>query len=833
MTMELLAHVRQSDRQTQTLTEHLRAVARLTGQFAGVIGLTEAGEALGLLHDLGKASRQFQNYLLSHEGFIAPDTDDFIDARAMRGRIDHSTAGAQLIYDSLWNKGPKERAAAQVLALCIASHHSGLIDCVTPKGEDDFQRRMLKNDADTHKLEAVTNMEVIRREFADILGRGLVDQIYARLMRLQREGGNETRNVLMFKAGLLIRFLLSCLLDADRLDTADFEMPENALLRNYGQYPPWSVLVARLEEKFAAFAAQAQAARRSPAATVNQLRAQVADACLEAAAQPQGTYRLTVPTGGGKTFASLRFALNHAQQHGLTRVFYIIPYTSIIDQNADEVRKVLEDRDEHGRFLDRIVLEHHSNLTPDEESRRHSLLAENWDAPVVFTTQVQFLEALFAGRTRSPRRMHQLANSVIILDEAQTIPINTFHMLNVALRFLVEDCGATVVLCTATQPPLDKIPAEHRQLVVPAANRIIHNEEELFGELRRVKVFQRCKVGGWSVAEVAELAEDQLRDKGSTLIVVNTKKSALYLYEAIKTRRIPGVRLYHLSTNMCPAHRIAILQEIKERLEHKSPVICVSTQLIEAGVDIDFGAVVRYLAGLDSVAQAAGRCNRHGARSELGHVWIVNPQEEHLGSLRDILEGREIASWLLDDFAAFPQTFDNDLLGLKAMELYYLRYYERRKAEMDYPVPETSCVGRADSLFALLSLNELSEQAYQGSHGNRRPEIAFKQSFHSAAREFRVISAPTQGVIAPWRDGAAIIDALRSSADLTKQRQLLKQAQRYTISLYAGAFGRLVAAGAIHEIQEGSGIYYLDERYYSPKFGASDDIVSDMRFYSV
>ena len=173
--------------------------------------------------------------------------------------------------------------------------------------------------------------------------------------------------------------------------------------------------------------------------------------------KPKGIYQLTVPTGGGKTLASLRFALNHAAHHKMDRVFYVIPYTSIIDQNADEVRKILEDRDQNGNYLDQVVLEHHSNLTPEEESHRHNLLAENWDAPVVFTTQVQFLEALFGAGTRSARRMHQLANSVIIFDEVQTIPINMIHMLNVALRFLVDDCGATVVLCTATQPPLDKV----------------------------------------------------------------------------------------------------------------------------------------------------------------------------------------------------------------------------------------------------------------------------------------------------------------------------------------------------------------------------------------
>ena len=238
---------------------------------------------------------------------------------------------------------------------------------------------------------------------------------------------------------------------------------------------------------------------------------------------------MTVPTGGGKTFASLRFALNHAAHHCksdtmIDRIFYIIPYTSIIDQNAEEARKVLEDKDKNGNYLNKVVLEHHSNLTPDEETRRQNLLAENWDAPIVFTTQVQFLEALFGSGTRSARRMHQLANSVIIFDEIQTIPIRCVHMFNLAIRFLVHACGATVVLCTATQPLLDKVAPIQRALKIQPEQRIIPYEKELFKKLKRVEVFDRRKIGGWSDEEIAGLTIQELREKGSVLIVVNTKK---------------------------------------------------------------------------------------------------------------------------------------------------------------------------------------------------------------------------------------------------------------------------------------------------------------------
>jgi CRISPR-associated endonuclease/helicase Cas3 len=286
--------------------------------------------------------------------------------------------------------------------------------------------------------------------------------------------------------------------------------------------------------------------------------------------------------------------------------------------------------DERGK----VVLEHHSNFVPEDDTRsRHSLLAENWDAPIVFTTQVQFLEALFGSGTRDARRMHQLANSVIILDEVQTIPIKITHMFTTALRFLTHDCGATAVLCTATQPPFDNLENTYRELKIAPEQHIIQNEEELFKRLKRVEVRDARKAGGLTNAEIAVLAERGLREKGSVLIVVNTRDSAQALYQEIKKRDL-SAETYHLSTNMCPAHRVDVLEKkIKPKLKAKEPVVCVSTQLIEAGVDIDFGAVMRALAGLDSIAQSAGRCNRHGEREGLGSVWVVNPQVENLDGL--------------------------------------------------------------------------------------------------------------------------------------------------------------------------------------------------------
>lgn len=825
MKKKLFAHFREKDKdhkEPQYLWTHLTEASELAKGFASKIGFSKSGEILGLLHDLGKASEEFQNYLLSGEGLLNPDSDDYVDHVAMKGKVDHSTAGAQVIYNYLWNKGSEGRIVAQVLSLAIASHHSGLIDCLSPSGEDNFTRRMEKAEASSHVNEAFFNLtEQERTAIEELLADDLlIHEVMEKLKSVKEE--NESQQTLWFKYGLLIRYLFSCLLDADRLNTADFEFPGNARLRNNNVYPTWESLIKRLNAKIDEFE------RKPNRNEVDSVRSRVSQSCLEFSSKPKGIYQLTVPTGGGKTFASLRFALNHAKEHSMDRIFYVIPYTSIIDQNAEEARKVLEDKDRNENYLNKVVLEHHSNLTPDEETRRQNLLAENWDAPIVFTTQVQFLEALFGSGTRGARRMHQLANSIIIFDEIQTIPIRVVHMFNLAIRFLVQSCGATVILCTATQPLLDKVEPIQRALNIKPEQKIIPYEKDLFQQLKRVEVYDRRKVGGWSDKEIAELALSELRVKDSVLIVVNTKKSAHSLYQAIVQES--DITPYHLSTSMCPAHRLDILSEIKKKLEDKEPVICVSTQLIEAGVDIDFGAVIRYLAGMDSIAQAAGRCNRNGVRKGGGNVWIVNPTEENLDRLKDIKIGREKAQAILDDFNDNPVSFENDRIGLEGMKSYYKRYFYERQAEMNYPVNADSPVGRTDDLFTLLSTNESSMEAHQRVTKDVTA-ITFRQSFQSAAKAFRVIDSLTQGVIVPYgEDGNEIITELCGAYELEKQYGLIKKAQRFSVNLFPYEFRKLADNDAIREVQKGAGIFYLDKQYYSEKFGWSDNPVNDMEF---
>jgi CRISPR-associated endonuclease/helicase Cas3 len=810
------AHHRASDGKWQTLESHLLGVADLASQFAAKLQLSEQGELLGLLHDLGKYSIEFQNYLKSATGALNQDEDEeWVDSEKLKGKVDHSTAGAQLVWQKLSDQNQLSQIVGQILALCIASHHSGLINCLTADststGEDAFTKRTNKADSRTHLNEAIDKAdETILARARDLLARPeMLTAMQAMIGKIVRFAPNKDDKgiVAQQQIGLLVRFLFSCLIDADRVDTADFENPKQARLRMRGRYTEWETLITRLENHLT---------NLTPKHPVDLLRQDISTHCLNGSQRSKGLYTLTVPTGGGKTLASLRFALHHAKKHGMDRVIYVIPFTSIIDQNAEVTRYILEP---DGTLPGSVVLEHHSNLTPANQTWRGKILSENWDAPVIYTTSVQLLEALFGAGTRGARRMHQLANAVIIFDEIQTLPINCVHLFNNAINFLVDLCGSTVVLCTATQPLLDKVDVNKGAIRIPADGELMPDVRKLFDDLKRVEVINQRKPGGWTIAKVALLAQEEARTAGSCLVIVNTKRSAQTIYRLCKEQ--VAIPVFHLSTNMCPTHRKSILAEVRARLKNEEPTLCVSTQLIEAGVDVDFGSVIRFTAGLDSIAQAAGRCNRNGIRN-IGRVHVVNPQDENLGKLQDIQTGKEKAEWVLDDYKENPAQFDCNPIGPDAMKLYYDRYFFARKTTMDYPVSEKT-LGHNDTLLNLLSANSLAKSEYERVH-HVAPSIYLRQSFMTAAKAFKAIDSPTQGVIVPYgKEGSAIITDLCAAYLPEKEFDLLRQAQQFTVNVFPNELERLIEVRAVQEIQEGTGILFLvDSRYYSNEFGLSE-----------
>lgn len=793
----------------QLLREHLLQVSELAAKHAGKVGAGAAGAVIGLLHDIGKYSAAFQEYLRK-----MGSGDDTEPAEAARGRIDHSTAGAQAIWAAMKARGVWEGIVGEILALCIASHHTGMIDSVSPNGVNNLVRRMKKEDSATHGQEAWGNAErvVVEKHEQGMERPELVDGIAERIRSIWIQDSEE--EIRSFKIGLLTRLLFSCLIDADRTDTADSCDLGAAVLRQHGCYTGWEVLTARLE---------AELVKMPASSLINELRRSVSDDCLLAAERPKGAYTLTVPTGGGKTLASLRFALQHANRWEMDRLVFVSPFTSIIDQNADAVRAILEPMTEE---FGSVVLEHHSNLTPLKQTWRSKVLSENWDAPVVFTTAVQLLEALFGAGTRGVRRMHQLARAVVVFDEIQTLPVRCVHLFNNAMNFLVEQCGSSVVLCTATQPLLHKVDQKKGALRLGSGSEIINEAAALFKKVKRYETHDCRKAGGWEYGEAAELALKEVETAGSCMVVVNTKREARSIFQECQSRAGFEVAA-HLSTSMCPAHRLAVLNSIKRRLLDRKPTLCVSTQLIEAGVDISFGSVVRALAGIDSIAQAAGRCNRHG-ESPLGHVFVVNLAGGIPKQLRDIKAAQEAAQRVLDEHNSPGNGGNIDLDNPEVIERFYQYYFHDRRLEMDYPVGPREAE-RNDTLLRMLGANSLA--AHSRSSGR---ETYMQQAFMTAAAAFEPIDSDTRGVIVPYaKTGREVIAELCAAHEPKQQYRLLKQAQRYSVNVFPQILKALEEAGAVHEVREGTGILYLEGRHYDAACGLDIEGKGEMEFHDV
>lgn len=729
-----LAHVRQDKSgnwHEHLLDEHLHGVAHLAGEFAKHFNSADWASMAGLWHDLGKYSTEFQRYIKTVSGY---DAEAHIEGAP--GRVDHSTAGAIHAVRQFGAHG-------RILAYLIAGHHAGL--------------------PDWHAAETGGKALSIRlgAEQSHLLDRIPAQTIPQEILTQPKpttklRGGAEGLH-------LWLRMLFSCLVDADFLDTEKFMNDAQAAARS--GYRDIADLMDRFDKHMAALAVNAD---NTP---VNAIRADILRQCREKAVLAPGLFSLTVPTGGGKTLSGMAFALRHVIQHKKQRIIYVIPYTSIIEQTAGIFRDIFGDN----------VVEHHANLDPDKEDARSRLATENWDAPIIVTTNVQFFESLFSARTSRCRKLHNIVNSVVVLDEAQLLPPEFLQPIADIMNQLASHYGVTFVLSTATQPALSSFQSFGGQPFrgLDDVREIMDDPDALYQALQRVEVSVPSDL---QTPRDWESVATELIQYPSVLCIVSRRDDARELHR-LMTAKEDGKDTLHLSALMCGEHRSKVIADIKARLKRNEPVRVISTQLVEAGVDVDFPVVYRALAGLDSIAQAAGRCNREGKQSGLGRVVVfVPPKPAPPGLLR---QAAQISVSLLSGS-------ESNVLGRELAKKFFEHLYVR--------APSLDSHGIHDLL----------------TRDARDCQIQFR----TVAEKFRLIDDTAyQTFLVRYGDNDALLGKLEKEGP---QRWLMRKLQRYSVNLPKYLFAQLEKQGDVREIWPG--IYaQVGDKLYDKSLGVVID----------
>ncbi len=698
------------------LEDHLRAVGERAAEFAALFGSADWGRVAGTWHDLGKYRPAFQYILRQAQG-----EDAHLEREGTSARVDHSSPGAIYAQDQLGGTGLP-------LALVIAGHHTGLKNRVDWNGGRDSRYDRAKRE---HLLEEVP-LVAIPGDIAHVPALAVPVFLRGPEIALSKR-----------KVEFWIRMLFSALVDADFLDTeAFFDLRRTELRQGF---PSLDSLAERLRRHLEDLTV------RAVPSPVNQVRGEVLARCQQMAAEPPGIFSLTVPTGGGKTFAALAFALAHARAYGLHRVIVAAPFLTIIDQTVDAYYRALSDSG------DLPFIEHHSGIEPEHEHARNRLAVENWDAPLVVTTAVQLLESLFARRTSHCRKLHNLARSVIVLDEAQTLPVDFRIPIVEVLQTLADDYGATIVLCTATQPELRERRASDGTTVAGFRSiREIAGEragiENHFRTLRRVRQ-ERAHTKDWD--QIAALVAEEPR----ALAITHLRADARELVARVEALR-PGEPMFHLSALMCARHRRERIAEVRVALASPGPVRVVSTQLVEAGVDLDFPTVFRALAGFDSLIQSAGRCNREGKLAQGRLVIFDAPTRPPVGLLRTAADQADT------EFTANPD------LDLFAPDTY--RNFERK----------------------LWS---------GGAKGDKRgiQQLREQLAFEDVADKFKLIDdAWRAGIIVPWAEAPALLADAELATEPGHLRSLSRKLQGYSVEIPRRAADAWLAAGVLRVVAE-------------------------------
>ena len=754
-------------------------------------------------HDLGKLG-EFQTYM--------KEVLKYGD-KVRKRHIDHSSMGGLALgLKTFLGKS----LAGRLTSWAIYSHH-GLQDCIDwDSGKSLWEHRQEKvmdecllNDY----IERVFQVEQWGLIFRN--GREEGTCLNKKLSQFAKEiGKGSLYGKKEFYLGMYARLLLSLLIDSDWSDSAAFseQVPLAKRLSNDEIMRLWDEAITHFEGYMR------RLGKGDEASALDAYRREISDICYTEAQSPKNLYRLTVPTGAGKTLSSLRFALYHARKYHRKHIIYAAPFNSLLEQNAQDIRKAVGNGE--------LVLEYHCNVVHEdaEEEEKYRRLTENWDVPIVATTMVQLLNTLFSGDKSCIRRMHYLCNSVIIFDEVQAIPVRCVALFNLAVNFLTKFCGTTAILCSATQPSLS--PLKENQVFEPY--EMVANFQNFDKAFRRTVIKDRTGlvVGGMQVHDLVNFALKKLKMQKSVLIIVNTKECARTVFDALSQYCGSAVELYHLSTNMCAKNRQEVLAEIKEKTgrdrKEEQPVICVSTQLVEAGVNFSFASVIRSMAGLDSVIQAAGRCNRHKECNDICEVDIVkmSDEAENLTHLDEIRNAQKALETLLDFYRRDPEVYDGRLDSQKAIKKYYDLYFcaEDRKSQLTYPA---SINDVQTSLVDLLSDNPLGKDQYERCHnGKKAPMLC--QAFKTAGDCFKVIEEDEkEKIIIPYDDVArAAIDRLEDPHFSVSEQQIqLRKLQIYSVGISRSKKEKL--GNAVHLICEGK-VAVLSEDYYDRQVGVLD-----------
>ncbi len=790
--MNYAAHISEDKKREQSVKEHCQETARLCSMYCSDFGAKNIGRLEGLLHDGGKLCKEFNDYVSGNSS-------------KARGSIDHSYAGARYLMEIA---DDENRGVARLIARVIISHH-GLHDWIDDNCEDYFNNRISKDENYEEIKEAISSIVSVD-EVKELLNLAnseynIIKAKAKELVKNLKDNSSKQR-AYAFYLGMFERMLESALTDADRTDTASF-MDNEEIPEPDRDHSLWENMKEKMNGKLKDFEKKTD--------PISRQRRSISDRCAEFAGNEVHICRMVVPTGGGKTLSSLRFATEHCIKHKKRKIIYTAPFMSILEQNSDEIRSLTGDD---------LFTEHHSNALAEfdlddtndedlEEYKEYELHTERWDNPVIATTMVQLLNSLFKGKMSSVRRFHRLADSVLIIDEVQSLPLRCVIIFNLAMNFLAHICGTTVVLCTATQPDTSEL---YYPMILDENESMTGDYSEDFDIFRRNEIIPKIDSYGFSYEEASEFCYEAFEQAGNLLVVVNTKAAARNMYEKLKDMVNDDTELIHLSANMCPEHRREKINYIKKLLDIENPkaVICVTTQLIEAGVDISFKCVVRSVAGLDNAVQAAGRCNRHGENDEVCPVYLIKLKEESVAKMTDVKAAQAVTLSMTEAYEDFsePSTVSD----------YFKRLYSNEEKRLYYSVDEN------ETILSYLSLNNRIKY-YLNEHKDEKSRKYEMQAFKTAGTLFKAIDDNTQGVIVPYNEETEkIIRELESNKGNVSG--LLRKAQKYTVNIFAYTGRKLKENRAVRILD--NNVVILDKDHYSEEYGViTDDVEKELLIF--